>query len=515
MIPARAEKMSLTRSIRALIAPRRTLRVFPLLVVLLWWAATLQPVELLAQDQTSSEQQLLQMLVQTPAQAPSTAQTPAPIQTVEQRMDDLIKALPNQKISVRFVDADITTVLRSLGRMANQNILINPSVKGTINTQIENTPWNEVFSGIVNTYGLIISKEGNLLRIMSSDDLKQQVARKALQLEQEQVSPLVTRIIGVEFSDPEQIAKTVTPLLTKKKDGSPRGSVSVDTHSRSLVIQDVQENIDQLSQYLVELDRSTPQILIEAHIIETSMDTARELGVEWNLAPAADTTGHFKFKETLPANTIHSAVPATIGYLGTGPAGTLLDLQLSALEQAGRVKILSRPSIATLDNKEAIIESGAMVPYQTIGQDGIPKIEYVTAVLRLTVVPHVISEHLIKLNIEAKKDEVDDTRSVANNPYIIKKLATTQLLVDNMSTVVIAGLSKEKQSDGTTGVPYLKDLPLLGALFRSNSKGNEFEELLIFITPKILSDRAPVAGQKNPARPAEGPHTETGAAQGE
>jgi len=425
--------------------------------------------------------------------------------------------LPSQKISITFVDTPLGTVLRSLGRMAGQNILINPSVTGTVNTHIIDTPWNDVFLGLISSYGLILTREDNLLRVMSVDDLKVQVEREALLLEQGQVSPLVTEIVAIEFSNPAEIVESVKLLLAKNKEGNPRGSVSVDVHSRSLIIRDAQDNIAALIDQVRQLDQPTPQILIEAHIVETTKDTARELGAQWgwlmvdqssanrftgthsgNIAGAvnADTAQiayayQPGFGIDLPAGAIGSVNPASLGFMHFTANGNILDVQLSALQKAGKVNILSRPSIATLDNIEANIESGAEVPFQTVDQNNQISVQYKEAVLRLKVTPHVISDHLIKLDIEAKKDEVDTTRTVLGNPFIIKKLAQTKLIVENGSTVVIAGLSKESNSQGTVGVPWLKDIPILGHLFRTDSKANDFEELLIFITPKILTNGAP------------------------
>lgn len=434
--------------------------------------------------------------------------------------------LPDTKISVAYIDTNIATVLRSLGRMAGQNIMISPRITGTVNMHIVDTPWNDVFLSIVSNYGLLVSKEDNVLRIMSLDDLKMQVEKETLLMEQKQVSPLVTQIVPIEFSDPEIIKESIKELLTRDNKGNPRGSVSVDTHSRSLIIRDAQENLSTVIEHLQQLDQPTPQILIEAHIVETTKDTARELGAQWgwlmndqmsgdrfnsihppgvNGQANADGTIDYDggvdgtnrssiyqqaFGIDLPASAIGSVNPAAIGFLHMTSKGNLLDVQLSALQKKGKVNILSRPSIATLDNIEANIESGAEVPFQTVDENGNIKVEYKDAVLRLKVTPHVISSRLIKLDIEAKKDEVDLTRTVLGNPFIIKKLATTKLIVENGSTVVIAGLSKDRNSAGHIGVPWLKDLPFLGYLFRTDSRSNEFEELLIFITPKILTGNA-------------------------
>ncbi len=455
-------------------------------------------------------------------------------------------ALPDTKITVTYADTDTATVLRSLGRMAGQNIMISPNITGTINTHIVDTPWNDVFLSIIDNYGLIVSLENNVLRVMSLDDLKAQVEKKTLLMEQKQVSPLVTQIVPIEFSDPQTIVESVKELLTKDSKGNPRGSVSVDTHSRSLIIRDVEENLSVVIDHLQQLDQPTPQILIEAHIVEASKDTARELGAQWgwlmNDQMSSDRWGSIHppgvngqenadgnidydsgvdgtnrssiyrqaFGIDLPASAIGSVNPAAIGFLHMTTKGNMLDVQLSALQKKGKVNILSRPSIATLDNIEANIESGTDVPFQTVDENGNIKVEYKSAVLRLKVTPHVISSRMIKLDIEAKKDEVDLTRTVLGNPFIIKKLATTKLIVENGSTVVIAGLSKDRNTDGNIGVPWLKDLPYLGYLFRTDSRSNEFEELLIFITPKILTGSDNVASLETPADEAENKLPEEG-----
>jgi type IV pilus assembly protein PilQ len=421
--------------------------------------------------------------------------------------------LPKTPLSVRFIDDDLATSLRTLARIAHQNIMISSSVKGSLNLQTQETPWDTVFLGIINSYGLTVVKEDNMLHVMSMEDLKQQVERKTLQLQKQQVSPLVTRIVPIEFSDPKAIVDSVSQLLSKDKDGKPRGSATMDQHSRSLILSETEENMDRLLVLLRELDKPTAQILIEAYIVETSKDTARELGIQWGAMTTKGALGDFRVTPggspgldavtgaivyppvdatsigrniDLGAATIKAINPATIGLIANG-SDLLLNAQLSALQRDGKLNILSSPSIATLDNSEAIIEAGKSVPFQTFSDGGTPQITYKDATLNLTVVPHVISEQMIKLNILAKKDEVDTANTVAGNPYIIKKLAKTQLIVPNNATVVLAGLSKETQSGSNTGVPGLKDVPGFGWLFKKDSTSQEFEELLIFITPKILT----------------------------
>lgn len=428
--------------------------------------------------------------------------------------------LPKTPLSVRFIDDDLATSLRTLALIAHQNIMISPSVKDTLSLQTQDTPWDTVFMGIINSYGLTVVKEDNLLHVMSMEDLKQQVARKTLQLEKQQVSPLVTRIIPIEYSDPKAIADSASQLLSKDKEGKPRGSATVDQHSRSIILNETAENMERLLALLHTLDKPTAQILIEAFIVEANKDTARELGIQWGAMTKNGTLGDFKLTPgdqadilngeliypttdattigqniRLGASTIKGIDPGSIGLLANG-SDLLLNAQLSALQRDGKLNILSRPSIATLDNSEATIESGKSVPFQTFSDSGTPQVNYKDATLNLTVIPHVISDKMIRLNIVAKKDEVDTATTVGGNPYIIKKLAKTQLIVENNATVVLAGLSKETHSGSNAGVPGIKDVPGLGWLFKKDSSSQEFEELLIFITPKILTrpeEAAPVA----------------------
>jgi len=461
--------------------------------------------------------------------------------------------LPKEPLTVRFIDDDLATALRTLARIAHQNIMISPSVQGKLNLQTHETAWDTVFMGIINSYGLTVVKEDNLLHVMSMDDLKQQVERKTLQLQKQQVSPLTTRIVPIEFSDPKTIAESITLLLSKDKDGKARGSATMDQHSRSLIIQETEDNMDKVLTIVRTLDKPTSQIQIEAHIVETTKETARELGIQWGamsahgvlgdsrvnlnpgstaatfvpgtaavagtagtvggavlpglpgsptipatagvaaipgtpaqlIYPSADATALGQ-NVSLGASSIKGILPASLGLIANGN-DLLLNTQLSALQRDGKLHILSSPSIATLDNSEAIIKSGKSVPVQTVDSNGNPSTTYKEATLNLTVTPHVISERMIKLNIEAKKDEVDTANAVLGNPFIITKLAKTQLIVENNATVVLAGLSKETHSASNSGVPGAKDVPGLGWLFKKDSTSQEFEELLIFITPKILT----------------------------
>ena len=405
----------------------------------------------------------------------------APESSQSSRSTTLFENLSSKKISVRFVGDSLSSVLRTMARLANENILISPNVKGTLDTHIENTPWNTVFMGIIDSYGLVVTKEENLLHVMSYTDMEQQLKRKSLQLEEDQIAPLVTKLVAIEYSTPSEVAASLLLLLSKDNKGQNRGSVSVDAHSRSVIIRESQENMNNLLQLVSELDLPTPQILIKAHIIETSKDTARELGIQWGATTGQN--GDFLYKSSGD----FSSGGATLGLIAKGSSLTL-EMQLTALQEDGKINILSSPSIATLDNNQAIIESGTSIPYPTgIDTNGNSSYSVQEATLKLTVTPHVISDTMIKLDINAQKDEIDSTRDLGGTPFLLKKNANTKLIVQNNATVVIAGLTKETTSNRNNGVPFFKDVPLLGYLFKNDINSNKFEDLLIFITPTILN----------------------------
>jgi type IV pilus assembly protein PilQ len=254
-----------------------------------------------------------------------------------------------------------------------------------------------------------------------------------------------------------------------------------------------------------KLDQPTPQILIEAHIVEAGKQTARELGVQWGglsrnglwVYPGANSPGVLGntletginptsgIASNFPAPSVTDTLGLTIGFAVEDIGSSIIAAQLSALQQEGKLNILSSPSITTLDNQKAIIESGKEVPYQTV-EDKEVKIEYKKAVLSLEVTPHVIDDKTLKLKIFTKKDELDFANAVQGQPAINTKKAETNVLLFDGQTTVIGGLSKETNSKSESGVPALKDIPILGWLFKSKTDDTEMEDLLIFITPHIL-----------------------------
>jgi type IV pilus assembly protein PilQ len=422
------------------------------------------------------------------------------------------RPLPNRKISMKMNNIDVAVLLRALARAADQNIILNEKVTGKININIHQAPWDEVFLGILQTHGLSYAWQGNIIRIMTAEDMDADLLSKARKRELKLAQPPLTRIVAVKFSEAEKLKSNLEQFVTIDRNGKPAGLILVDEHTNSLIIQAIRSDMDRILAMVKKLDRPTPQVLIEAYIVEANKDVARELGIQWggayrgksgdkniiisgsrggtasgDINEAVDvTTGSVV---DLPALAIGSFNPTTLGLIYARVGEYLLSAQLSALQDQGKLHILSSPSITTQDNKLAFIESGQDVPYQSV-EDGEVKVEYKKAVLKLEVIPNVIDGDTLKLDIKVNKDEPDFSRTVLGNPTIITKKAETNVIQNDGQTIVIGGLSKESASRSNTGTPFLEDIPGLGYLFKRKSSADQMEELLIFITPHILKPKA-------------------------
>ena len=427
------------------------------------------------------------------------------------------RPLPGQKVTLKMDNENVGVILRTLARGVSQNIIINSNVKGKINIDIKNVPWNEAFLGVLHANGLTHTWEGSILRVMTISDMERDLKaarikekQKTVSMTMEAVEPVLTQVIPVDYADAKQLQKNLIPLLTKSKSGKTRGNISVNKHTNALIVQSNKSDLQRIIDVVKELDKPTPQILIEADIVETTRDVARDLGIQWGgrYITKANSSGSQRVYFVPGANTNFGVGNSDNGYAvnfpastdgGTGASmgvmfgtmeGNILEMQLSALEAEGKVNIISRPSITTLDNQTAVTKSGTEIPYMTRDNDNI-EVGFKEAVLKLEITPHVIGGDYLKMDILVTKNEVDfssETR-VMGNPVIKKRETKTTLIVQDAETIVISGLSKSVKSESQAGVPILKKIPGIGWLFRSDGKGNNKEEVLIFITPRVLKQR--------------------------
>ena len=450
------------------------------------------------------------------------------------------KRLPTQRVSLRMHNADIVVVLRALARSVGQNILINDKVKGVVNVDIEAIPWDQAFLGILRLQGLSFAWEGDILRVLAVEDMENELRiletklknstvrdkEKALALEARQIEPLSVTVVPVDYANAGKLQEQLKEYLSKDEKGVARGSITVDEHTNSLVMNAIRDDVDKMVQLVRKLDKPTPQILIQSNIVQTTKDTAFRLGIQWG--GFYNTTGggvHVTpggtgiTPTTIPGVPPYTYTPLTgstelgltsptgIGQQGFGVnfpvdvmtsggsalglmfgkiGGNILDMQLMALQRDGKLNILSSPSITTLDNQMAFTENGEKIPYVSTSGLGGTQVQFQDAVLRLEITPHVISDDALKMKIVVKNDQVDPTRTVLGNPYIIKKQTDTTLICKDGETIVISGLTKITTQDVDKGVPGLKDAPLFKWLFSSVDDQKKMEDVLIFITPHIL-----------------------------
>ncbi len=401
------------------------------------------------------------------------------------------KVYTGQKISLDFQDADIRHVFRILHEISGKNFVIGNDVKGRVTLKLDNVPWDQVLDLILNMNKLDCVEEGNVVRIARLSTLEAE--SKALQAKTEaeqaakELEPPVTAYISINYADASSIKTHLDQIKTD------RGKVTIDTRTNMIIMKDIQSAIDDATEVVKKLDIVTPQVMIEARIVEASTDFSRQLGVQWG-GTYGGTWGKGAYGLTGASGTGNWAVnlppsdPSSgIGFSFARLAGTslTLDANLQAMESEGKAKIISSPRVLTLDNKKAYIEQGVEIPYQVL-EEGSYSLKWAKAVLKLEVTPHITMDRRIAMKIVAKKDAPDWSRIVAGAPAINKKETGTELLVNDGDTIVIGGIIIKEESVSKKGVPGLSKIPLLGWLFKSQSRVEEERELLIFVTPTIV-----------------------------
>lgn len=440
------------------------------------------------------------------------AASPAPTRpNVRQR-----KTFSGRRIDLDFKDADIGNILKLISDVGQVNIVAADDVKGTITIKLRDVPWDQALDVILRAKGLGMQREGNLIRVaplaVLEKELEQQVARSKAAVE---LKPLDTRLIALSYADGTQILPRIQEVM------SSRGHVSVDARTNQLIVTDVAANISLAEDLVRNLDTQTPQVLIEARIVEANTTFERDIGIQW---------GGNTINSTATGNPTGIVFPSTVGLgggatdtatavqglqgagaaspnfavnmpaaVGTGSGGALgltlgsvngnynINLRLSALENTGWVRIVSSPKIMTLDNIEATIEQGTSIPVSVVSAAGANTM-FVDAKLNLTVKPHVTNEGSILMTVLITRNEPDFVNTAANGtPTIQKKQAHSQMLVRDGDTAVIGGIYTRNSGLSYTKVPWFAEIPVLGWLFKARKENDNRTELLIFITPRIIN----------------------------
>ena len=425
--------------------------------------------------------------------ATSLAGTTTEVQTEERRFT-------GEPISLELKDADIKDVLRTFAKITGLNIVVDPDVTGSVTVNLENVPWDQCLDIVLRINRLDYVVENNVLRVAKVERLTQEKqAIAALREQDEAAKPMRTVTKALSYAK----AKEVKDVLTQQ--GfilSARGTVVVDDRTNTMIIRDITDRLEGIVALIDNLDQPNPQVIIEARIVETTRQFSQALGVVWGFTGLGDvqhgtnTSLKFPYQYTA-AGGVGLPVP---GFGSVGNAGSVLaftftdilnafnlDFALQAAETDGTAKIVSSPKVTAQNNEKAHIESGIRLPIQTVANNTVT-VQYINATLNLDVTPQITAEGTVVLDIDLKKEEPVQGINVAEaqNIPIITRNARTRLLVRDGGTTVIGGIYKFSDNNQTNAIPGMSKIPIIGWLFKSREISTQHDELLIFITPRIV-----------------------------
>ena len=469
-------------------------------------------------------------------------------QTDNQYVVEIRKAVPNAKgkapddkkeytgerLTLNFQDIDVRAVLQLLADTSGQNIVVSDSVNGAVTLRLQNVPWDQALDIVMRTKGLAMRRRDNVILVGPADELaNREKAELQAHKEVEELAPLRTEFLQVNYAKVTDLA-----VLIKGKAGnsliSQRGSVAVDERTNTLLLQDTADRLADIRRLVGTLDIPVRQVLIESRIVIVNDDFTRQLGVRLGttgvttsgsnglVAVSGDASSNNTIISSALTNlqagkgafpvTIPTATTGTPSYLDrynvnlpvtSNPAGSialsvlngnyLVDLELSAAQAENKAEIVSAPRVITSNQKEALIEQGVEIPYQESSSSGATTTQFKKAVLSLKVKPQITPDSRVIMDLTVSKDSIGQLVQSATGgsvPSINTQSITTQVLVNDGQTVVLGGILETTKSVNDNKVPVLGDLPLLGYLFRTRTNTNNKDELLIFVTPKILREGA-------------------------
>ena len=431
-----------------------------------------------------------------------------------------------EKLSLNFQDIEVRSVLQLIADFTSLNLVASDTVSGRITLRLQNVPWDQALELILKTKGLDKRTSGNVMLVAPADEI---AARERLELEaanqNEQLVQLRSEYIQVSYAKAADLQTMITSgINTNNTAGSasnsllsPRGSVSIDARTNTLIIQDIPKKIDEIRDLVAKLDVPVKQVMIEARIVTANTSFAKELGVKWGvahdnigtnkriMAGGSRTTlsdireSTFDTATGLPTYDIASptdlAVDLGIDKVGASSLAVgimnadnvVLDLELSALQSDGHGEIVATPKVLTADKQKALIASGKQIPYQEASSSGATAIKFINAELRLEVTPSITPDGRVNMELFINKDSAGE--ALANGSLTINtNRISTNVLVDDGQTVVLGGIFSNESLKGVTKTPLLGDIPFLGRLFRQEVTRNDKQELLIFVTPRLLND---------------------------
>lgn len=441
----------------------------------------------------------------------------------------------SDRISFYFQNVSIKTLLQLIAKNSGMNFIISEDVKGSTTLNLKNVTWRQALTIILQSHGLASKQIGSALFISTSEDIAQKQAKEFQAVQDAtNMAPLSTSLITLKYSDAATIAKVLKSSESSLLTG--RGEVSVNVPTNSIIIRDVQSNLNEVKKYVSRLDIPARQVSIEARIVNIDATYESQLGVRFGVSNTRSLSGTLaganqlrngtnvaavrplsqRLNFNIPANVLsNGTTPGSIGLALARLGPVLLDLELSALEEEGHTQIISKPRVVTANQQKATIQAGEEIPYQQATSSGATSVEFKKAVLSLEIVPQITPDDRIILKLKANQDTrgpqllvaqgsdttgsttsgsgtsatTTSTPAVFGPPTINTQSVESLVLLNDNETVVIGGIYKLTKSNTFDRVPFFGSLPLVGGLFRHRGIKNEKSELLIFLTPKIIKQR--------------------------
>ncbi|WP_442909186.1 type IV pilus secretin PilQ [Halopseudomonas sp.] len=436
----------------------------------------------------------------------------------EQRRADSF-TYSGEKLSLNFQDIEVRSVLQLIADFTDLNLVASDTVQGSITLRLQNVPWDQALDLVLKTKGLDKRQVGNVLLVAPADEI---AARERQELEsQKQISelaPLRRELIQVNYANAADIAELFRSVTAATGEAE-RGSLTVDARTNSIIALETQDKLDELRRIVTQLDIPVRQVMIEARIVEANVGFDKALGVRWggsvdlgsrftafgkdtetsigeapDFLPDGTSTGGYYGIAEREANSpfVDMGVLGATSGIGIGfiTDNTILDLQLSAMENTGNGEIISQPKVVTSDKETAKILKGSEIPYQEASSSGATTTAFAEAVLSLEVTPQITPDSQVIMEVVVTKDEADFTQQVNGVPTIRKNEVNAKILVGDGETIVIGGVFSSETQSSQEKVPFLGDLPVLGRAFRRDVTNESKNELLIFLTPRIINNGA-------------------------
>jgi type IV pilus assembly protein PilQ len=384
------------------------------------------------------------------------------------------------RMSIDVQGADVRTVLRAISEFSGRNIVVGHDVKGTVSVTIRDMPWRDALVSILRSHGLDLTEEAGAIRVDTAEKLQAELlARETNEARRQEVLPMETRVVKVNYATARELQPVLQTTLSK------RGQVQVDERTNSLVITDVPGQVEAAEKMALALDSQTPQIEINAKLVDVDVNALRQVGIDWEAGPNLN-IGHTP--DTREDATVSAGItkPAGTFKIGTVTSIGALEATLTALEVKQKANIISNPRITTVDNREAKILVGKKIPLivQDVAGNAVTQLQ--TVGIQLKVTPHLTADKRIVMDLHPEVSDLLSESTVQGGVVIATAEADTRVMVDDGQTAVIGGLIRTNENKVRTGVPVLMNIPILGALFSSTATGKDQRELVIFVTPKLL-----------------------------